>query len=211
MSKTMIIFVTGNKYKFQIAKQASKSSSFKIIQKKLDIPEIQSESVEEIAAFSTKWASDKLKKPAVVSDGGCYIEALNGFPGPFIKYINKWFSVEDMLRLMDGKKNRRVVWKDCLAYCESGKEPITFTDYTKGMIAEKAGAHKYRKSYSWVDSLLIIQGLGRPLSELPAKKYLEIWGGDKRKNNWQKIFKYLKFTNNKNSTRSHIIKLTGRV
>lgn len=193
MSKTIIIFVTGNKYKFQIAKQASKGSSFKIIQKKLDIPEIQSESVEEIAAFSAKWASDKLKKPVVVSDGGCYIEALNGFPGPFIKYINKWFSVEDMLRLMDGKKNRRVVWKDCLAYCESGKEPITFIDYTKGMIAEKAGVHKYRKSYSWVDSLLIIQGLDRPLSELPTKKYLEIWGDDKRKNNWQKIFKYSKF------------------
>lgn len=190
MSKTIIIFVTGNKYKFQIAKQASKSSSFKIIQKKLDITEIQSESVEEIAAFSAKLASDKLKKPVVVSDGGCYIEALNGFPGPFIKYINKWLSVEDMLRLMYGKKNRRVVWKDCLAYCEPYKEPVIFKDYTKGVIAEKAGIHKYRKNYSWVDSLLIIQGSDSPLSELPTKKYLEIWGGDKRKNNWQKIFKY---------------------
>src|SRR3989344_556765 len=116
MYKKEIIFVTGNKYKFRVAQKSLMGSGFKLVQKKLETPEIQSDLVEEVSAFSAKWAANILKKPVVVSDGGCYIEALNGFPGPFIKYINKWLSAGDLLNLMKGKKNRRVFWRDCLAY-----------------------------------------------------------------------------------------------
>lgn len=65
-------------------------------------------------------------------DGGCYVEALNGFPGPFIKYINKWLYAQDFLRIMHGKKNRRMVWKTCLTYCEPNKKPAIFESYFKG-------------------------------------------------------------------------------
>lgn len=139
----------------------------------MDTPEIQSESVEEIAAFSARWAADTLKKQVVVSDGGCYIEALNGFPGPFIKYINKWFSAEDMLNLMKNKKNRRVVWKDCLAYCEPGKKSKTFIcDFESGALAKNLGVQKYRKDYGWIDSLFIPKGYSKPLSEWPDDEYV---------------------------------------
>lgn len=58
-----------------------------------------------------------------MTDNGCYIGALNGFPGLFIKYINQWLSAKDLLGIMDGKKNRSVIWKECLAYYEPGKKP----------------------------------------------------------------------------------------
>lgn len=138
MFKKEIIFVTGNKYKFRVAQKSLVGGGFKPVQKKLETPEIQSDSVEEVSAFSAKWAADILKKSVAVSDGGCYIEALNGFPGPFIKYINKWLSAGDLLNLMKGKKNRRVFWRDCLAYCEPGKKPKTFIcDFESGIIAKK--------------------------------------------------------------------------
>lgn len=84
-----IFFITGNAYKFQIAQEALAGDGIELIQKELETPEIQSISIEEIASFSANWASNLLKESVIVSDAGYYIEAFNGFPGPFIKYINK--------------------------------------------------------------------------------------------------------------------------
>ena len=194
MPKATMIFVTGNKYKFKIAKQALEKISLKIeiSQRKLDVPEIQSDSVEAVANFSARWASGVLKKPTVVSDGGCYIEALGGFPGPFVKYINKWLSAKDILRLMDGRKNRRVLWKDCLAYCISGQQPISFVSHFEGALAGRIGKNKYRRKYGWIDTLFIPQGSAQPLSELTAKEYLKFWCNNRNYNSWQKLLEYLK-------------------
>lgn len=192
-SQKELIFVTGNKYKFQVAKKSLEGSGFRLVQKKLDIPEIQSELVEEVAAFSGRWAADTLKKPVAVSDGGCYIESLNGFPGPFIKYINKWLSANDMLNLMKGKKNRRVFWRDCLAYCESGKKPVTFVcDFESGTLAKKSGARKYRKDYGWIDTLFIPKGYIKPLSEWPDEEYINFWSSPHNYDSWLKLAEYLK-------------------
>ncbi len=115
MNQKTIIFITGNHYKFQVTKIALKNTKIRLVQKKMDVTEIQDESVEKIAKFSASWAANILKKPVIVSDGGCYIKALNGFPGPFVKYINKWISPKDLLKIMSSKKNRRVVWVGCVA------------------------------------------------------------------------------------------------
>lgn len=187
-----IIFVTGNAYKFQVAKKAIQSSDIKLIQKKLETPEIQDDSVEKIAAFSAMWAADVFKKPVVVSDGGCYIDVLNGFPGPFIKYINAWLSANDLVAMMKDKKNRKVLWKDCLAYCEPGKKPKTFVCYFEGEIANKPGKAIFRKEYGWVDSLFIPKGHSKTLSELPTEAYLNFWSDPKKYKSWKKLMQYVK-------------------
>ncbi|MEK7487861.1 MAG: non-canonical purine NTP pyrophosphatase [Patescibacteria group bacterium] len=187
-----VIFVTGNKYKFQVAQKATRGGAIKLIQKKLETPEIQAESVEDIAAFSAMWAADVLKKPVVVSDAGCHIDALNGFPGPFIKYIDAWLTPRDLLNTMKGKKNRKVVWKDCLAYCEPGKKPKALTCYFKGTLAQKAGKMIFRKEYGWMDRLFVPAGYPKTLSELPTEEYLAYWADQKSNDSWQKLIRYLK-------------------
>ncbi len=178
MNKKTIFFVTGNYYKFQAAKIALKNTGIRLIQKKMEVPEIQDESVKKIAMFSASWAANIFKKPAIVSDGGCYIKALNGFPGPFIKYISKWLSAEDLLRIMSGKKNRRVVWVGCVAYCEPNKKPVANIEKYKGKLALKPGKNIYRKDYGWIDTLFVPDGHKRPLSELPPQDYIRFWGND---------------------------------
>lgn len=163
----------------------------KLVQKKLETPEIQSESVEEIATFSARWAADTLKKSVVVSDGGCYVEALNGFPGPFIKYINKWLSANGLLGLMRSEKNRRVAWRDCLAYCEPGKKPKIFVCHFYGNIAKRAGKIIFRKDYSLMDSLFIPVGHSRPLSEWPDNEYFDFWSDPINYDSWARLVKYL--------------------
>lgn len=189
--KKEIIFVTGNKYKFQVAQKSLRGGDLRLVQKKLEIPEIQSESVEEIAMFSARWAADRLKKPVVVSDGGCYIEALNGFPGPFIKYINKWLTANGLLSLMRNEKNRQVVWRDCLAFCEPGKKPKTFVCYFGGNIAKRSGKIIFRKDYGWIDALFIPAGYSKPLSEWPNKEYLDFWSSLINYDSWERLVKYL--------------------
>src|SRR5688572_23435775 len=101
-----IIYLTGNANKFNAAKNALKDSNIQLIQKVLEIEEIQSESVEEISIYKAKIASSKLNSPLIVTDGGVYIKSLNGFPGPFIKYINKWLIGEDLIKLLENKEDR---------------------------------------------------------------------------------------------------------
>ena len=51
-----------------------------IINQKIKCPEIQLDDTEEIAKFSAKYASDKLKSNVIKVDSGLFIEAFDGFP-----------------------------------------------------------------------------------------------------------------------------------
>lgn len=134
-----LIYVTSNAIKFRVAAQALQNSGISLQQKSLNTPEIQSSRVEEIAEWSAIWASQHLNQPVVVMDAGFYIAALNGFPGPFIKFVNEWFSAEDYLNLMQGKNNRRVTIRDCLAYCRPNGKPAIFCKLHQGELATKPG------------------------------------------------------------------------
>jgi XTP/dITP diphosphohydrolase len=166
-----VVYLTTNEIKFNVALQALNDSCIALERKSVDTPEIQSKSVEEIAEFSARWASQQLNQPVVVLDAGYYIEALNGFPGPFIKFVNEWFSAEDYLNLLVGKANRRVIIRDCLAYCSPKERPIVFFQLYYGEIATKAG----RQNGTSIDQIFIPAGYSKPISEIPAEEMIAHW------------------------------------
>lgn len=179
-----ILYVTGNARKFEVAKEAMRRFGFPLVQRALDTPEIQSENVNEVAAFSAKWASDCLQKPVIVTDTGYYIEALSGFPGPFVKFINKWLTSADILNLMRNKKNRDVEVMGSLAYCEPGESPVTFMGTFRGKIALFAG----KRGTASIDEIFIPSGFNRPESEIPREEMVSFWGKDGA---WQELVSYL--------------------
>ncbi len=187
--KKKIYFITGNEYKFQIAADAFKDSDYELKQKALDTPEIQSNDLGEIASFSAKWASSKLKHPVFLSDAGCFIESLNGFPGPFIKYVNQYLTAPDFLRLLNGKKNRKVIFKDCLAYCEPGKNPVLFQSSGSGTIATRPG----KRGSTPINEIFIPKGFNRPESEIPREQMVKFWNNNVK--NYKALAKYLKNKN----------------
>ena len=166
-----LTYVTSNEIKFKVAMQALKGSGIMLVQEQLLTPEIQSSSVEEIAGWSATWASQRLNKPVVVMDAGFYIEALNGFPGPFIRYINEWFSVQDYLNLMQGKVNRRVSALDCLAYGHPGEKPMTFCQVHTGKLALEPG----QQTGTSIDQLFIPEGYTIPISDIPVDEMVTYW------------------------------------
>jgi len=179
-----ITYVTGSKLKFGIAQKALEGFGIKLVQQKLDTPEIQSDDVGEIASYSAKWASEKLNKSVIVTDAGYYIEALKGFPGPFIKYINQWLTSADILKLMSGQENRNVEVKVCLVYCEPGKEPVTFFAVSKGTIALTAG----EKGVMPIDEVFIPEGYDKPESEIEWEERSKFWS---KEQSWPKLAEYL--------------------
>jgi len=181
-----IFFITGNNLKFQIAQKELSDVGIELIQKEIDTPEIQSKNIEEIASFSAKWASSQIKEPVIVSDVEYNIEALNGFPGPFIRYVNEWLSADDLLRLMDGKENRDVIVKDCLAYCGPGKKPVLFCGSVKATIADKKGG----KGRTPINEIFIPEGYDKVESDIPWDEMKEFWANNL--DHYQALAEYLR-------------------
>ncbi|QAA33593.1 non-canonical purine NTP pyrophosphatase [Clostridium manihotivorum] len=166
-----LIYVTGNSVKFEVALNAFNNTGVNIIQMKLDTPEIQSKSVQEVAMYSARWASKQTSKSVIVTDAGFYIEALNGFPGPFIKYVNEWFSADDFINLVKGKSDRSIFIQDCLAYCHPDSEPITFTGTYRGRLATQPSLNQGTS----IEKVFIPEGFDVPISDIPPEEMISYW------------------------------------
>ena len=182
--KISLVYVTGNRIKFQVATQVMSQSGIDLIQANLQVPEIQSPDVEAVVMHSAMRAGQHLDQPFVITDAGFYIDALNGFPGPFIRYVNEWFSAQDYLNLMDGKEKRRVIVRDCLAYCFPTEEPVIFSQVHEGQLAARAG----REIGTSMDQLFIPSDCMVPISEMSAEQRLAFWT---RTSVWHKLKKHL--------------------
>lgn len=128
-----LVYVTGNKHKFQAAEYFLGKRDITLQQEKVNIDEIQSESIEEVAIDKAKKSFEVIKKALIVNDAGWMIPALNGFPGPFMKFINNWFRAEDLINLMENKTDRTIILKDIYVFYD-GTNPKVFSYEFKGKI-----------------------------------------------------------------------------
>lgn len=135
-----IVYMTGNKFKLLIAKKILEPIGIEVENKVIDCPEIQSNSIEEVAKFSSKYASDVLQCDTLKNDSGLVIPALNGFPSAYSKYVEETLTEDGIIKLMEGIKDRSAYFLEVLAYTELNKDPIVFISKTRGSIAkEKTG------------------------------------------------------------------------
>ncbi len=182
-----ITLVTGNWAKLAQAKQFLEPLNIEVDNIKMDTVEIQADSVEEVALYSAKWASDKLKCNIVKNDTGISIDALNGFPAAYTHYISDTIDVDGILKLMKGVENRKAEFVQALSFCEYGKEPVVFKSVTKGTIAKRKSG-KY--GWSW-DFIFIPDGQTKTLASFKDEKRLKLWNDT----GYQQLIEYLK--NNK--------------
>lgn len=179
----MIYYVTGNKHKFNSAQEMLKPFGINIEQKIVDIPEIQSDSIEEIAIEKAKKAYEQIKQPLFVNDSGWIIPALNGFPGPYMKYINDWLSPEDFINLMIDKTDRTSILRQVIVYIdENGTK--TFENDSIGKILEKPSSVKGRSSdmvVSFANNLSVSEEKAKGSFTIQAE--LQLW---KEFSNWLK-------------------------
>jgi XTP/dITP diphosphohydrolase len=184
-----INFVTTNKMKFEIAQAYFEKleGDYELVQYAIDTPEIQDESVEEIARQSAIWAARETGEPCIKMDVGFFITALNGFPGPFVKYANDWLDQDDFLRLMENKNDRSAYFEDATAigYPDGSSEVFSLKNH--GSIA----ASKNLTETRWPANLLFIpSGYEKTLGSMSDEDQNRYWGDG----NWPKLIEFLKQT-----------------
>ncbi len=179
-----ITYVTGNWAKIASAKQALEPLGFTIKNIKIETPEIQANDVTEVAKYSAKWASEKLKCDVLKNDSGLFVEGLSGFPGVYTHYADETIGVDGLLRLMEGMQNRNAYFKESIAYCEYGKDPIVFEGITNGIIdVKKSGQY----GWSW-DFVFIPNGQEKTLGCFPDEERWNLWNSVEA---YKKLAKYL--------------------
>jgi XTP/dITP diphosphohydrolase len=132
-----IVFVTGNKGKFAEVRDILLVFGIEVIQDKNGYPELQEDELEPIAAYGALYISNKLNMPVMVDDSGIFIKALNGFPGPYSRFVEDRLGNPKVLKLMEGEEDRTAYFKTVIGYCEPGKEPLVFPGVVEGKIAYK--------------------------------------------------------------------------
>jgi XTP/dITP diphosphohydrolase len=165
-----VTFITGNKTKWEIAQRVFSEYKIDLTQKKIETAEIQDTDVLNVAEFSAKYASNELKKPVIKNDVGYYIPSLNNFPGPFTKFANTWFNSEQILSLLKDSTDRSLIIKDCISYCEPGKEPVSFIYESKCLVSK----HQEGNGGSF-DNIIIREGQNKIQSLYTSEEMLEYW------------------------------------
>lgn len=112
--KTLTV-VTGNASK---AAEIGAITGWPVEAVKLDILEIQSLDLEQVAREKALAAYRAVGKPVVVDDTGMTISALNGLPGPFVAWFLDQLKPQGILDMVQGKADRRAEVATCIGYAD---------------------------------------------------------------------------------------------
>jgi XTP/dITP diphosphohydrolase len=138
----VIFFATGNVNKFNEARRVLSGYNMAVGMLRVKSLEIQSESLEEIAVASVIDAFEKCRLPIMVEDAGLFVDALNGFPGPYSAYVYRTIGNQGLLKLMQSVRTRKARFESVIAYLSSDvKSPKCFKGQVLGEIVteEKRG------------------------------------------------------------------------
>ena len=179
-----LLFVTGNPGKLAEARRLAGRAVEAIA---VDLPEIQSLSFEEVLREKLAAAHAGAGRPVVVEEAGLELAAMNGFPGPLVRWMLEAVGAEGIARAalaLDEPRARAVsllAWTDgarvVLGRGETagtivaprggngfGFDPVFLPDGSERTFGEMTGEEKDRFSHrgkAWRDLLAALDAGGR--------------------------------------------------
>ncbi|MBN1280119.1 MAG: XTP/dITP diphosphatase [Candidatus Thermoplasmatota archaeon] len=129
-----VYFITGNKGKVLEASEKLRPLGFTVVQKDLGYPEVQADTLEEVARHGIDHVRERFQHPCMVEDAGLFIDALHGFPGVYSKYVFFTIGLPGVLRLLDDVTERTAVFRSVYAYSEPKKKPFLVAGECTGVI-----------------------------------------------------------------------------
>lgn len=155
--KPKLLIVTGSEFKFKDL-SAKLGDFFDCEQREWKEPEIQGDP-EEIIKHKLETVYKIFKQPVLVDDVSVHMDALNGFPGPYMKDFWKCFTPEEM-----GKKfaGTRISATCRLGLCRGeGDVVIAEGTFHGKIIAPKNNDHKGR----WFELFVQLDGTDKVMLE----------------------------------------------
>ena len=129
-------FASSNVNKYTEIKNllSTRKKSIKIEFRKMELKEIQSDSLAEVAEDKVQQAFKINQNEVFIEDDGLFIETLNGFPGVYSSYISKTIGNGGILDLLINKINRNATFKSIIAFYD-GQTIKSFSGEIKGKIS----------------------------------------------------------------------------
>lgn len=131
-----LVFITGNQNKANFLQQYFGRP---VQHHKLDLDEIQSLDLREVATHKAKQAYDILKQPVLIEDASLTFTAMGRLPGTFIKWFIEELGYDGLAKLAQSLDSQEAVGNVVYAY-HDGTEVHLFDGYMKGhIVAEGRG------------------------------------------------------------------------
>jgi XTP/dITP diphosphohydrolase len=163
--KKVVFLVTGNVHKFNEARHVLNEFGLSTAMLNIDTVEIQTDSIEEIAKTSAIDATRKCCLSIIVEDAGLFIDALNGFPGPYSSYVFRTIGTRGILKLMKEVKKRNALFESVIAFHSPELKTLKcFHGEIKGKIAEQT---RGLAGFGFDPIFLPHQGGGKTFAEMP--------------------------------------------
>jgi len=161
-----LFFITSNHGKVHEATEKLRPLGYAVIQKDLGYPELQADSLEEVASWGASYIQERFNKPFILEDAGIFIDVLQGFPGVYSKYVFYTIGLDGVLHLLKGSSNRKARFRSVFAYSEPGRKPILAIGECAGTITmKKQGTHGFG-----YDPLFIPNGARKTFGEMSVEE-----------------------------------------
>ncbi|MEM2140402.1 MAG: XTP/dITP diphosphatase [Nitrososphaera sp.] len=131
-----VTFASTNQNKYREVRSILGPRGIDVEFAKMELVEIQSDSLEAIAKEKARGAFSQMSRPVIVEDDGLFIDALSGFPGQYSSYVFKTIGNAGILKLLSGMHDRSASFVSLIAFCD-GKDVAVFEGKVAGKISEK--------------------------------------------------------------------------
>ncbi len=126
------VFITGNQNK---ADYLSRQLGVQLDYQKVDLDEIQEADPKKLLEHKLRQAYESVGQPVLVEDVSLAFDALNGLPGPYIKWFIDGAGAEACCRMLDGFDSRGAEAICTFGYYD-GSEFKYFQNRAKGVISD---------------------------------------------------------------------------
>lgn len=134
------LLVTGNAGKLA---EARRLSTFRMDAEPIDLPELQSLSLEEVVRAKADEAWRRLQRPLVVEETGLELRALNGFPGPLVKWMLKSIGAAGIARVAQAAGDSTATAR-CLLLFRDAERTVLAEGSTSGeLVLPARGEHGF--------------------------------------------------------------------
>ncbi|HWM89741.1 MAG TPA: non-canonical purine NTP pyrophosphatase [Thermoanaerobaculia bacterium] len=154
--------VTGNRGKIAEARLAL---GMEVEAIEVELPEIQGLDLLDILKEKAEVAWQALRRPLVVEDAGLELLALNGFPGPLVKWMLMAVGAEGIAKTAHALGDPRAVARCALLYRDADRTVIAEGTTPGTLILPGRGEH----GFGW-DPVFLPDGESRTFAELTGKE-----------------------------------------
>lgn len=167
--RSPIHFVTGNPHKAAELQQVLEPLGIPVLPTALDLVEPQASVIQVVAESKAEQAYAQVREAVVVEDSGFSVEALRGFPGPYVKYLLETIGIEGLLRLMEPFESRGCAFTSVMVYRDADGMQ-TFNAAYPGRLAREIDPTPSEMAWSELWRVFIPEGETRTLTAIPPKE-----------------------------------------